>query len=101
MTMESAIDLIAQSMIARYGQDASFTAAQRARVLETCNDRQVSRTWFLISGRIDEIAPPVPKSEFRPSPEQYDWMLDPSADVERETSLHDEPADKADLVTVD
>lgn len=99
MTMELAIDSIAQSMIARYEQDASFIATRRARVLETCNDRQLARTWYFISRRIDEIAPPLPKSDFRPWPEQNDQTHAPSADVDREADRHDQSAGNGVLVT--
>ena len=101
MKMGLAIDSIAQSMIARYEQDASFIAVRRARVLEACNDRRLARTWFLISGRIDEIAPSLPNSDFHPWPDPNDRGHAPSAGVDREATLPDQSADNKVLVTVE
>jgi hypothetical protein len=44
-------------LIERHGEEASDIAAERVRVLAGCKDREVSRTWQLISRRIQEIAP--------------------------------------------
>ncbi len=101
MTMELAIDSIAQSMIARYEQDASFIADRRARVLEACNDRQLSRTWFLISARIDAIVPPLPNSDFHAWPDSNDRGHAPSPGVDRAAAPHDQSADNRVLVTAD
>jgi hypothetical protein len=99
--MDSAIDSIAQSMIARYDHDASYLAARRARVLETCNDRQSARTWFLISGRIDEIAPPLPTSDLDPWPDRNDRDHAPSAGLDREATPDHRSADDRVLVTTE
>ena len=41
-------------MIESYGDQASATAASRARVLEACGDRDISRYWDLVRERIDD-----------------------------------------------
>ena len=94
MMMESTIDSIARLMIERHGEDASFTATIRARVLETCNDRQTSRTWSLISRRIDEIAPRIWTADFGLRRDQIDLVDAPSIDI-------DGSDDSPKLVTVD
>ncbi len=53
--VEAAIHLIVRSMISRYGEKASARAANRARVLEACGDRNTSRYWDLVSQGIEEF----------------------------------------------
>ncbi len=101
MIMDSAIDSIARLMIERHGEQASFKAAVRARVLETCNDRQTSRTWSRISRRIDEIAPPVWNDEFGLPPEPIDRVDAPSMDVDADADHGAGSVDSPELVTVD
>ena len=95
MTIES----LANLMIERYGEEASYTAAERSRVLRDCNDRQSSRTWFLVSMRIDQIAPPLPKSDSLRWPEESDRMPSTSAGVDPVSDLGDELVEDAELVT--
>ncbi len=101
MIMESAIDSIARLMIERHGEQASFKAAVRARVLENCNDRQTSRTWSLISRRIDEIAPRIWTNDFGLRPEPIDWIDAPSIDVNVDADHGAGSDDSPELVTVD
>ena len=98
MTTETTIESIANLMIEKYGAEASYTAAERSRVLRDCNDRQSSRTWFLISKRIDQIAPPLSKNDSLPWLEQTDRMQSISAEVDREPALGDERVEDPDLV---
>ena len=53
--IDAAIPMIALALIERYGNEASAHVANRARLLETCGDRQTSRTWRLIGREIDEF----------------------------------------------
>ncbi len=53
--VEAGIQLVARTMIARYGDQASASAANRARVLEACGDRDTSRYWDLVREQIDDF----------------------------------------------
>ncbi len=99
MTMESVIHSLANMMIEHYGEEASYTAAERSRVLRDCNDQRTSRTWYLISRRIDQIAPPLPKSDFLLWPEQINRMHSTSVGADRDSGLGDELVEDAELVT--
>ena len=99
MTTETTIESLANLMIENYGAEASYTAAERSRVLRDCNDRQSSRTWFLISRRIDQIAPPLPKSNSLPWLERTDGMPSTSVGADHEPSLGDESVEDMELVT--
>ena len=101
MITESAIDSIAQLMIECYAEEASYTAAERARVLEACNDWQTSRTWNLISRRIRKIAPPLPKSDSFPWLEQIDRMGPATVAVDHDAGLRGEMVDDAELATLE
>ena len=92
MTTDSTIDSLANLMIETYGAEARYTAAERSRVLSDCNDRRTSRTWFLISRRIDQIAPPMPNGDFPPRSELIDGMQSTSAGADSEPGLADESA---------
>ncbi len=98
MITETTIDSLANLMIEKYGAEASYTIAERSRVLRDCNDRQSSRIWFLISRRIDQIAPPLPKSGSPPWLERADGMQATSAEVDREPALGDERVEDPELV---
>ena len=99
MTMDLTIDSLANLMIEKYGEDASFTAAERSRVLRSCGDGQSSRSWLLISRRIDRIAPPRPKSDTNLWPEKFGLMPSaPDTDV-RDSSFSEDRAEDAELVT--
>ena len=98
MTTDSTIDSLANLMIEKYGAEASYTAAERSRVLSDCNDRRTSRTWFLISRRIDQIAPPMPNGDFLPRPELIDDMQSTSAGVASDSEVVDEHAKDPELV---
>lgn len=97
-TMESVIDSLAHLLIERHGEQASYTAAERARVLGDCNDRRTSRTWYLISRKIDEIAPPVPKSDYFSWPEAIDRLHSTSPDMNRDKKSDVESAEQGELV---
>ncbi len=99
MTTETTIESLANLMIEKYGAEASYTAAERSRVLRDCNDRQSSRTWFLISRRIDQIAPPLPKSNSLPRLERTDGMPSTSVGADHEPGLGDESVEDMELVT--
>ena len=60
---------------------------ERARVSEACNDWQTSRPWNLFSRRIDEIAPPLVKSDSCLCPEQFSRTDSPSIGVDRDANL--------------
>ncbi len=98
MTTETTIESLANLMIEKYGVEASYTAAERSRVLRDCNDLQSSRTWFLISRRIDQIAPPLPKSDSLPWLEQADHMQSTLAEVNYDSDLGDERFKHPELV---
>lgn len=98
MTMESVIHSLAHLMIERHGEEASYTAAERARVLADCNDRQTSRTWHLIARKIDEIAPPQPKSDSFSWPERIDLMHPTSIGEDRNEEADVESTKEAELV---
>ena len=98
MTTESTIDSLANLMIEKYGAEARYTAAERSRVLRDCSDRRTSRTWFQISKRIDKIAPPPPKSDPLPWPEQIDHMQSTPAEVDSDQDVADERAKDPELV---
>ncbi len=53
--MESGIHLVVRTMIAIYGTHAADNAANRARVLEACGDRDTSRYWELVRQRIEDF----------------------------------------------
>ena len=99
MATEMTIESLANLMIERYGEEASYTAAERSRVLRDCNDRQSSRTWFLVSMRIDQIASPLPKSDSLRWPERIDRMPSTSAGADPVSGLGDELVEDAELVT--
>ena len=99
MTTDSTIDSLANLMIETYGAEASYTAAERSRVLRDCNDRQTSRTWFLISRRIDQIAPPASNGDFPPRSEQIDQVQPVSVELDSDPDAADERAKDPALVT--
>ena len=53
--VEAGIHLVVRTMIASYGDQAAESAANRARVLEACGDRDTSRYWDLVRERIDDL----------------------------------------------
>ncbi len=53
--VEAGIHLVVRTMIARHGDHAAASAANRARVLEACGDRDTSRYWDLVREQIDEF----------------------------------------------
>ena len=53
--MEAGIHLVVRTMIASYGVHAAASAANRARVLEACGDRDTSRYWDLVREQIDDF----------------------------------------------
>ncbi len=53
--MEAGLHLVVRTMIACYGDQAAASAANRARVLEACGDRDTSRYWDLVRQRIDDF----------------------------------------------
>ena len=69
MITDLTIESLAMLMIEKYGEEASFTAVERSRVLRDCGDGQSSRAWLSISRKIDRIAPALPKSDPQPAPE--------------------------------
>ena len=60
MDMEPITNSIALLLIEKYGEHASYVAAERARVLEGCNDRRIALSWDRVCRRINEIAPFMP-----------------------------------------
>ena len=101
MIMESAIDSIAQLMIECYGAQASYTAAERARILEACNDRQTSRTWNLISRRIRNIAPPLPKTDSFPWLERTERLRPAIVAVDHDAGRRGELVDDVEWATLE
>jgi hypothetical protein len=99
MTMDITIDSLANLMIKQYGEDASFTAAERSRVLRDCNDGQSSRTWLLISRRIDLIAPPQPKADTSLWPAKIGLAPPTSGGETPNSDLSEELVEDAELVT--
>ena len=98
MITETTVESLAKLMIEKYGVDASDTAVERSRVLRDCNDRQSSRTWFLIASKIDQIAPPLPKGDSLPWLDQADPMQSTLTEVDREPALEDERVEAPELV---
>ncbi len=99
MTTEPTIHSLANLMIENYGAEASYIAAERSRVLRDCNDRQTSRTWFLISTRIDQIAPPLPQGDPLPWPEQIDHIPSTPAALDNDSDVADERVEDPELVS--
>ena len=99
MTIDMTIDSLANLMIEQYGEDASFTAAERSRVLKDCNDGQSSRTWLLISRRIDLIAPPQPKSDSSLWPANIGLAPSPPGGEQLNSNRSEELVEDAELVT--
>ena len=99
MTMDLTIDSLANLMIRQYDEDASFEAAERFRVLRDCNDGQSSRTWLLISRRIDLIAPPQPKSDPNPWPANIGLAPSTQGGETPNSDLGEELIEDAELVT--
>ncbi len=99
MTMEAVIHSLALLMIERHGAEASYVAAERVRVLAGCNDRQISKTWHLISRRIDEIAPPMPKGDIFSWPEPIDRVQFMSLGIDRDEESEVDSAEDPELVS--
>ena len=53
--VEAGIHLVVRTMIASDGDHAAASAANRARVLEACGDRDKSRYWDLVREQIDDF----------------------------------------------
>ncbi len=98
MITETTVGSLAKLLIEKHGVEASDIAAERSRVLRDCNDRQSSRTWFLISQRIDQIAPSLPIRDSFPWLEQADDMPSDPAEVDGEPALGGERVEVPELV---
>ena len=98
MIKETTINSLAKLLIEKHGVEASHIAAERSRVLRDCNDRPSSRTWFLISQRIDQIAPPLPISDSFPWLKKADQMQSTPAEVDRDPVLGGERFEFPELV---
>ena len=62
--------MIARSLIERYRREASPLVANRARLLEACGERQISRTWDLICREINKLESNLPRRHDRSSNEE-------------------------------
>ena len=95
MITDLTIDSLAQLMIEKYGEEASFTAVERSRVLRDCGDGQSSRAWLSVSRRIDKIAATLPKSTSKPLPDELlnaaSGILEDGIPLEAPAKPTDEP----------
>ena len=97
MDMEPITNSIALLLIEKYGEYASTVAAERARVLEGCNDRQIALSWDLVCRRIEQIAPFMPKDASRDMLDPFEPMPVRSRGFDLDDDVQDE--DELELVT--
>ena len=98
MITDLTIDSLAMLMIEMYGEDASFTAVERSRVLRDCGDGQSSRAWLSISQKINRIAPTLPQSEFRPWVEKIADAFPDSDEENTDSGTREELVREPELV---
>ena len=98
MITDLTIESLAMLMIEKYGEDASFTAVERSRVLRDCGDGQSSRAWLSISQKIDKIALTLPEIDLRPWVEK---LAETHSDLDEESiepSTREMPVREPELV---
>ncbi len=83
-------------MIASYGDHAAASADNRARVLEACGDRDMSRYWDLIRERIDELDRSPPRRGRFFSDDESNLVAAVLEIVSGGGALRDEPDDSTE-----
>ena len=94
--MEAGIRLVVQMMMSRYGDQAAASAANRARVLEACGDRDTSRYWDLVRQQIDEFEQFPPRRGHYFSSDDPDLVAAIREAVFGDGAVRDEPDDGAE-----
>ena len=94
--MEAGIHLVVRTMIASYGVHAAASAANRARVLEACGDRDTSRYWDLVREQIDDFDRSPPRRGCFFSDDESNLAAAVLEIVFGGGALRDEPDDSAE-----